>query len=174
MPATLRRWRLPILGGAIAVVVVLLMITAIRAATSYYFTLPQFRALGPAAIGRFVQVDGVVGRRISWNSGSQHLQFRVVAGAQTAAPAPGRSGAASSTTLTRDAAVAPATSAAAVPPLPVTFIGPQPDAFRPGIDVVVAGELGPDGRFTATQVLVKCPSTYTAAPAGAGNQWPTG
>lgn len=146
----LRCWRLPLLGGAIAAVLMLLMVTAIRAATTYYYTLPQFRALGPAGVGRYVQVNGVVAPGVRWDPATQVLRFDVL-------PPAGAGGAVS-----------------AVRPLPVVFTGPEPDAFTAGISVVVAGRLQPDGTFAARQVLVKCPSHYTAAPPGSsGATWPT-
>jgi cytochrome c-type biogenesis protein CcmE len=150
----LKRWRLPLLASAIGVVVLLLMVTAIRAATTYYYTLPQFRALGRAALGRFVQVNGVAAA-VRWDSAAQRLAFELLPD-----PAVATSGA------------QPDPSRAA--PLPVRFQGPEPDAFHAGIAVVVAGTLQPNGVFAASQVLVKCPSHYTAAPAGvSGAQWPT-
>jgi cytochrome c-type biogenesis protein CcmE len=49
--------------------------------------------------------------------------------------------------------------------LPVVYDGPEPNPFEPGVtSVVVAGRLGTDGVFHATQLMVKCPSRYTAAP----------
>ena len=44
--------------------------------------------------------------------------------------------------------------------LPVVYEGIVPDAFSAGGDVVVEGELGPDGVFQASELLVRCPSKY--------------
>jgi cytochrome c-type biogenesis protein CcmE len=53
--------------------------------------------------------------------------------------------------------------------LPVVYNGPEPNPFEPGVtSVVVAGRLGPDGVFHASQLMVKCPSRYTAAPQSTG------
>jgi cytochrome c-type biogenesis protein CcmE len=144
---SLRRWQLPVLGGAIGVVVALLMVTAIRAATSYYYTLPQFRALGAAAVGRFVQVNGRVAPGFAWRTATETLRFTLL-------PPAGASGRAA--------------------PLPVVFRGPEPDGFTAGTSAVVAGRLQPDGTFVAQQVLIKCPSHYEAAPSGSGAAWPGG
>lgn len=154
-----RRMRLALVSGGIAVALVVLMATAIRAASTYYYTLPQFRALGAGAVGRYVQVNGTVGGNPHWDPQTQQLVFSVQAAAPTA----------SSTS-----APAPAPPAA-VSPMPVVYHGPEPDAFHSGISVVVAGTLGANGTFQAHQVLVKCPSHYSAAPQGqAGAQWSNG
>jgi cytochrome c-type biogenesis protein CcmE len=141
-----RRVRLTLASAGIAVALVLLMVTAIRAASAYYYTLPQFRALGSAAVGPFVKVNGSVGQDVRWDPLTQELTFEIVA----ASAAPG-SGAEESA------------GGAAVAPLPVVYRGPEPDTFKPGISVVVAGRLDPSGTFSAEQVLVKCPSHYEAA-----------
>ncbi len=47
--------------------------------------------------------------------------------------------------------------------LPVTYKGAVPDIFQPGIEVVVEGKYGADGRFTADTLLAKCPSKFEEA-----------
>jgi cytochrome c-type biogenesis protein CcmE len=52
--------------------------------------------------------------------------------------------------------------------LPVTYAGVVPDIFRPGITVVVEGQVGTRGVFQARTLLAKCPSKFqnaTPAPA---------
>lgn len=44
--------------------------------------------------------------------------------------------------------------------VPVSFNGVLPDLFREGQGVVAEGSLGPDGTFTASQVLAKHDETY--------------
>jgi cytochrome c-type biogenesis protein CcmE len=48
--------------------------------------------------------------------------------------------------------------------VPVTYVGLVPDTFTDAndIDVVVAGKLGHDGTFHATDVIAKCGSRYNA------------
>lgn len=43
---------------------------------------------------------------------------------------------------------------------PVAYKGVVPDAFKPGVDVVVEGKFNPSGVFEATTLLAKCPSKY--------------
>ncbi len=136
-----RRVRLWLASAGICVALVLLMVTAIRAATTYYYTLPQFRQLGASAVGRIVKVNGTVGPAPQWNAAQEQLDFEVVAAAgSNGAPPP-----------------------AGVVPLPMKYHGPEPDTFAAGISVVVAGRMLPSGQFEADQVLVKCPSHYEAA-----------
>lgn len=47
--------------------------------------------------------------------------------------------------------------------LAVMYNGILPDAFQNDIDVVVEGSLNEGGYFLADNILVKCPSKYTAA-----------
>ena len=47
--------------------------------------------------------------------------------------------------------------------VPVVYDGPVPDIFRPGIQVVVEGNLDREGTFHAETLLAKCPSKYQAA-----------
>ena len=45
--------------------------------------------------------------------------------------------------------------------MPVVYEGTVPDIFRPGIQVVVEGQMGADGVFHADTLLAKCPSRFT-------------
>jgi cytochrome c-type biogenesis protein CcmE len=44
--------------------------------------------------------------------------------------------------------------------LPVSYHGVVPDTFERAVEVVAEGKLNPDGSFTATNVLARCPSKY--------------
>ena len=44
--------------------------------------------------------------------------------------------------------------------IPVVYRGPLPDLFREGKGVVAQGQLGPDGVFTAREVLAKHDENY--------------
>lgn len=46
--------------------------------------------------------------------------------------------------------------------VPVVYAGAVPDIFRPGIQVVVEGQLDAEGTFHAETLLTKCPSKYQA------------
>ncbi len=42
----------------------------------------------------------------------------------------------------------------------VVYEGVVPDTFKPGADVVVEGQLNPDGTFEAHTLMAKCASKY--------------
>jgi cytochrome c-type biogenesis protein CcmE len=44
--------------------------------------------------------------------------------------------------------------------VPVTYTGILPDLFREGKGVVAQGQLGKDGKFTASEVLAKHDENY--------------
>ncbi len=48
--------------------------------------------------------------------------------------------------------------------MPVVYRGIAPDTFTDSVDVVVAGRMGADGTFQATELLAKCASRYENAP----------
>ena len=47
--------------------------------------------------------------------------------------------------------------------LPVFYQGVVPDTFKVGNEVVVEGQLNPDGVFQAGTLMAKCPSKYKPA-----------
>ncbi len=58
--------------------------------------------------------------------------------------------------------------------LPVSYNGVVPDTFNKATQVIAEGKLNPDGTFTASTVLAKCPSKYDAASIPASDyQWQT-
>jgi cytochrome c-type biogenesis protein CcmE len=50
--------------------------------------------------------------------------------------------------------------------MPVEYQGPVPDIFKAGAQVVVQGRIGKDGVFYANELQTKCPSRFSASPAG--------
>jgi cytochrome c-type biogenesis protein CcmE len=58
--------------------------------------------------------------------------------------------------------------------LPVSYEGAVPDTFDKATEVIAEGKLNPDGTFTASLVLAKCPSKYDAASIPPSDyQWQT-
>ena len=47
--------------------------------------------------------------------------------------------------------------------LPVSYTGARPDMFKDGAELVVEGQLGADGVFQASTLILKCPSKYEEA-----------
>ena len=46
--------------------------------------------------------------------------------------------------------------------MPVVYHGAVPDIFRPGISVVVEGQMSADGVFHARTLMAKCPSRFSS------------
>lgn len=44
--------------------------------------------------------------------------------------------------------------------LPVSYNGVVPDTFDRAVEVIAEGKLNPDGSFTASNLLARCPSKY--------------
>ncbi len=44
--------------------------------------------------------------------------------------------------------------------LPISYKGVVPDTFNRAVEVIAEGKLNPDGSFTATNLLARCPSKY--------------
>jgi cytochrome c-type biogenesis protein CcmE len=129
-----KRWQIGVaVLGVLAAIGVLTAMSLGPSSTTYYYTVDQFAALGAKADGQFVQVNGMLQPGYSWSPTQVQLKFTLA----------GQTGGNK---------------------LPVVYNGPEPNPFEPGVtSVVVAGRLGRDGVFHATQLMVKCPSRYTAA-----------
>ena len=130
-----KRWQIGVaVLGVLIAVGVLTAVSLGPNSTTYYYTVDQFTALGTKADGRFVQVNGMLQPGFTWSPSQLQLKF-TLAGQDS------------------------------VNKIPVVYNGPEPNPFEPGVtSVVVAGRMGADGVFQATQLMVKCPSRYTAAP----------
>ncbi len=130
-----KRWQIGVaVLGVLAAIGVLTAMSLGPSSTTYYYTVDQFTALGAKADGQFVQVNGMLQPGFRWSPSDLQLTF-TLAGQSTANQ------------------------------VHVVYNGPEPNPFEPGItNVVVAGRLGADGVFHASQLMVKCPSRYTAAP----------
>jgi cytochrome c-type biogenesis protein CcmE len=130
-----------ILGGATLVAALLGWLAwsgVEEGAFRYYKTLGEFRAEGSVDVAS--RVHGYVAPgSIERDVGSREIRFAV----QETPPHAGGS---------------------AEGALPVTFRSLEaPDLFKDGAEVVVEGRLQADGRFSASNVLAKCPSKFEAA-----------
>lgn len=148
------RWRLWV--GALLVVgaTVYLMATAFRGATTYYLSAEE--ALAKAARSPeplSVRVRGTVWPgTLHFNPVAMELRFGLgpeMAGSEVSAA---------------DAGEALAATGAHPAHLQVIYRGAPPDNLSEGKPVIVEGRLFGDGRLTASQVLVTCPSRYEPEP----------
>ena len=128
--------RVKLVSALVIVVAVigLLIRTAILHSTTYYVTVSELFQEGSKAINQPTTVSGkIVGQSVNWNPTSETLHFSVVD--------------------TTDASKS----------LPVSFKGPKPDDFTNNWPIIVTGNLSRTGVFTASKLLVKCPSKYQAS-----------
>ena len=116
------------LGAALAAALGFFIWTSTQGAVVYFHTVGELRAMGSEAIGRLVRVNGVV------TEGSIDVQD--------------------------DGRVIEFSIHDATGDLPVSYRGTPPDLFGYSTedrysDVIVEGQLGPDGVFTARNLIVK-------------------
>ena len=126
-----------LLGGSLIAAAVVLMIATNMAATMQYFlTVTQLRDRGPSMIDQSVRVSGAViykSTLYEMRNGEPHLEFDIVD--------------------TED-------QIGQQTPLHIVYHGPKPDLLQPHAQAIVEGRLSPDGKFTADNILLKCPTRY--------------
>jgi cytochrome c-type biogenesis protein CcmE len=131
-----RQSRFAAAATVVVALVAYLMVTGMRDSMMYYHTPDELAAKlarDPSVVGTGIKMGGrVVEGTIEHDPRTLDLRFRVV---------DVESGAAS---------------------FPVHFVGPVPDTFEAGRDVVVEGRLSEAGVFEATHLLTKCGSRYDA------------
>ena len=131
---------------------VYLTVTALQGATTYYLSAEEAlaRAAGsPEPLN--VRIRGTVWPgTLHFDTSAMEVRFSLGpddASHGSATPAAGQATAAGHADLEG-------------PRIQVTYRGAPPDNLSEGKPVIVEGRLASDGRLTATQVLVTCPSRY--------------
>ncbi len=126
------------IGGVIVVAaVVYLIVSSLNSSAQYYLTVKEVRDKAQTMTGRNLRVSGFVrGDSIVYNPQASSLSFTIVD--------------------TREEL----TSTSQVEALKVVYIGPKPDLLQNEAQAVAEGKLNPDGTFTASNLLLKCPTRY--------------
>jgi cytochrome c-type biogenesis protein CcmE len=131
-----RQSRFAAAAFAVVALVGYLMVTGMRDSMMYYHTPDELAArvaADPSVYGTGVKMGGrVVPGTVEYDPRTLDLRFHVV------------------------------DVASGVSAFPVRFVGPVPDTFEEGRDVVLEGQLTAAGTFEATQLLTKCGSRYDA------------
>jgi cytochrome c-type biogenesis protein CcmE len=143
-----------IVGGLLIVAaVVYLIVTATQASAQYFLTIDELLAKGQSVAGRELRVSGaVLGDSIQYDAQSLTLEFTVahVSGDNKQIEAEG--------------GLAEVLHAAVIDPsrsrLQVVYTGPKPDLLRNEAQAIMTGKIGEDGRFYASELLLKCPTKY--------------
>lgn len=147
-----------IVGGAlILAAVVYLIISSTKASAQYFLTVQELNARG--SNGRDVRVSGaIIGDTIQYDPKTLTLRF-------TVANVPG-----DNKEIEKEGGLAAVLHAAVVdtsrPRMQVVYIGPKPDLMRNEAQAIMTGQMGTDGVFHASELLLKCPTKYQDAVPG--------
>ncbi len=146
-----------IIGGLLIVAaVVYLIVSSIQSSSQYFLTVTELQGKSSSLVGRDVRVSGaVIGSTIQYDSNTLTLKF-------TVANIPG-----DQNEIDRQGGLAKVLHEAVVDPntprLQVVYKGVKPDLLRDEAQAIMTGKLGQDGTFTATELLLKCPTKYQDA-----------
>ncbi len=153
-----------IIGGLLIVAaVVYLIASSLQSSSQYFLTVQELQGKGSAVVGRDVRVSGaVVGGTIQYDANTLTLKF-------TVANIPG-----DQKEIDRLGGLAAVLHQAVVdsntPRLQVIYKGVKPDLLRDEAQAIMTGKLNQDGTFTASELLLKCPTKYQdAVPNQAGS-----
>jgi cytochrome c-type biogenesis protein CcmE len=146
-----------IIGGLLIVAAVIyLIVSSLQSSSQYFLTVKELQAKGAAITGRDVRVSGaVIGDSIKYDSNTLTLRFTVanIPGEQKEIDRLG------GLAKVLHMAVTDTTSQR----LQVVYQGVKPDLLRDEAQAIMTGKVGQDGVFTASELLLKCPTKYEDA-----------
>ena len=143
-------------GGLILAAIVYLIVTSTQANSQYFMTIQELQAKGGAMTGQDVRISGaVIGDTIKYDPQTLTLSF-------TVANVPG-----DNNTIDSQGGLAAVLHAAVVDPsrprMQVIYKGAKPDLLQNEAQAIMTGKMGADGVFTASELLLKCPTRYQNA-----------
>jgi cytochrome c-type biogenesis protein CcmE len=146
-----------IVGGLLILAAVIYLIASSTSASAEYFlTIDELQAKGQSMAGRNLRLSGaVVGESIVYDPQTLTLTFVVanVPGDNKEIEAGGGLAA-----VLHQAVIDPSRSR-----MDVVYKGAKPDLLRDEAQAIMTGHLGPDGKFYADELLLKCPTKYEEA-----------
>jgi cytochrome c-type biogenesis protein CcmE len=149
-----------LIGGLLIVAaVVYLIVSSTQASAQYFLTIAELQDRKAEMIGRDLRVSGaVIGDSIQYDSQSLTLKFAVanIPGDNKVIDAQGGLAA------VLKAAVADSTQ----PRMNVIYNGVKPDLLKNEAQAIMTGKFDANGTFTATELLLKCPTKYEEAVPG--------
>mgnify|MGYP000501245022 CR=1 FL=1 len=157
------QWKFIVGGVLIAAAVIVLIVSATGQNSQYYLTIQELLDQQDTYIGKDTRISGVViGDTIEYDPATLELSF-------VAAHIPG-----DQKEIDQMGGMAAALHAASLDPnlprLRVVYHGVKPDLLTNEAQAIMTGKLGADGVFTATELLLKCPTKYEdALPQQAGS-----
>ena len=127
-----------LIGGiVVAAAVVYLIVSSLNSSAQYYLTVKEVQAKSQTMAGRNLRVSGFVqGDSIAYNPQASSLSFTIVD--------------------TREEL----SSTAKIDSLKIVYTGPKPDLLQHEAQAIAEGKLNADGTFTASNLLLKCPTRY--------------
>jgi len=143
-------------GGLILAAIIYLIVTSTQANSQYFMTIQELQSKSNTMVGQDVRISGaIIGSTIKYDPQTMILSFSV-------ANVPG-----DNHTIDAEGGLAAALHAAVVDPnrprLQVIYKGARPDLLQNEAQAIMTGELGSDGVFTASDLLLKCPTRYQNA-----------
>lgn len=149
-----------LIGGLLIVAaVVYLIVSSTQASAQYFLTIAELQSRKAEMIGRDLRVSGaVIGESIQYDPQSLTLKFAVanIPGDNKAIDAQG------GLAVVLKAAVADPTQ----PRMNVVYNGVKPDLLKNEAQAIMTGKFDANGTFTATELLLKCPTKYEEAVPG--------
>jgi len=146
-----------IIGGLLIIAAIIyLIVTSTQANSQYFMTIDELQSKSSSLVGQDVRISGaVIGDTIKYDPQSMTLSFSV-------ANVPG-----DNRTIDAQGGLAAVLHAAVLDPkrarLQVIYKGGRPDLLQNEAQAIMTGKLGPDGVFTASELLLKCPTRYQNA-----------
>jgi cytochrome c-type biogenesis protein CcmE len=145
--------RFIVAGLLVLAAVAYLIVSATGQSARYFVTVAELQALGAEAAGRNLTVSGaVVAESIVYDPSIPRVTF-------TIAHVPG-----DPQEVERAGGLAAVLEAAVADPdaprLEVVYNDVKPDQLREGVQPIIRGRLGADGRFYADEMIFKCPTRY--------------
>jgi cytochrome c-type biogenesis protein CcmE len=146
-----------LIGGLLIVAaVVYLIISSTQASAQYFLTVQELQARQSELVGKDVRISGaVIGDTIKYDQKSMTVKF-------TIANIPG-----DNSVIDARGGLAAVLKAAVVdqtqPRMNIVYTGVKPDLLKNEAQAILTGKYNADGTFSATELLLKCPTKYEDA-----------
>ena len=146
-----------LIGGLLIVAAIIyLVISSTQANAEYFLTVQEMQSRGASIVGQSVRVSGaVIGSTIQYDPQTLTLTF-------TIANVPG-----DNKTIDQQGGLAAVLHAAVIDPkrprMRVLYKGARPDLLKDEAQAIMTGKMGQNGVFTASELLLKCPTRYSDA-----------
>ena len=152
-PAAQGRVKFIIGGLLIVAAVIYLILSSTQANAQYFLTVEELVTRDSEVVGRDVRVSGaVLGETITYDTQTLDISFTIVHIPGDMKDIDALGGIAK---VLHDATNDPALAR-----IQIVYNGVKPDLLKNEAQAIVTGELGEDGIFYASELLLKCPTKY--------------